>query len=281
MKQLFPLIKKELLEYSIVWKLPLFLALLSVVNFVFVVYGNNFSMSWETSGDSTISLSATTGMFAGFVGKLNEVVAGIIYFVLFLIYTPKTLQKEKQEGSLFFWRSMPVADSMMLGAKLVFILVLVPLITSLFLLFADAIVLILATWWLPTDMMATYHITLTGLMLHWVEFIGRMAMVSVSLLPFACGLFALSQLTRHPILVVCVVVVVLKIVFYQVSGSGEWGQYLSDIYWQPFQVLTGEHPVASYLANGIMTNILMLFAGAVLFAGSCYLRGTDDALRMG
>lgn len=280
MRAWITLLEKELIEHRIVIRLPLLLLAFAIINFVFVMQGDNVSFSVQSSGQGVIDWGIAQGTFAGLIGKLNEVVAGIVYLVLFFIYVPKTLRKEKQEGSLLFWRSMPVSDYQAIAVKLVFALVVIPLIASILMLAADFIVWLLATIWLPQDMMASWGISFANLASHWFEFLGRLALMSVALFPLGAGLMALSQLTRYPLLAAILVVILFKIAMFQATGSSDAGNVLSEVYGLPFSILTGSSALTVFADFGFLAHLVMLCIGLGLYLMSCWLRGRDDMLRM-
>ena len=276
MKPIFYLLEKELIEYRIVFKLPLFLALLAVVNFALVMSGDNVSISVQTSGFGDWGLGISTAGYAGLIGKLNEWVAGLVFLTLFLAYIPKTLRKERQEGSLMFWRSVPVSDRLAIAVKLLFGLVVIPLVSSVLLLFSDLIVWILAKWLMNDELINAFSVTLPAMLWHWLAFIGRLAVISLSLLPLACLLLVVSQLTNHPMVMVIVAVVVVRLMAYLLLGTSVIGDFISDIYSLPLAILTSEHPVEAYLSLGIIVHILLLLIGGGLFYLCSRLRSNDD-----
>ncbi|MBC7006278.1 ABC transporter [Photobacterium sp. BZF1] len=280
MRAWFTLLEKELIEHRIVVRLPLLLLAFAIINFVFVMQGDNVSFSVQSSGQGIIDWGIAQGTFAGLIGKLNEVVAGVVYLVLFFIYVPKTLRKEKQEGSLLFWRSMPVSDYQAVAAKMVFALIVIPLIASTLMLAADFIVWLLATIWLTQDLMASWGISFANLVSHWFEFLGRLGLMSVALFPLGAGLMALSQLTRYPLLAAILVVILFKIAMFQATGSSEVGNVLSEIYGLPFSILTGSSALSVFAGFGVFAHLVMLLVGVGLYLMSCWLRGRDDMLRM-
>ncbi|MBY5945927.1 ABC transporter [Photobacterium rosenbergii] len=280
MRAWFTLLEKELIEHRIVVRLPLLLLAFAIINFVFVMQGDNVSFSVQSSGQGIIDWGIAQGTFAGLIGKLNEVVAGVVYLVLFFIYVPKTLRKEKQEGSLLFWRSMPVSDYQAVAAKMVFALIVIPLIASILMLAADFIVWIMATIWLTQDLMASWGISFANLVSHWFEFLGRLGLMSIALFPLGAGLMALSQLTRYPLLAAILAVILFKIAMFQATGSSDVGNVLSEIYGLPFSILTGSSAFSVFASFGVFAHLVMLLVGVGLYMMSCWLRGRDDMLRM-
>ncbi|MCQ1059073.1 ABC transporter [Photobacterium sp. ZSDE20] len=280
MRPWLTLLEKELIEHRIVIRLPLLLLAFAIINFVFVIQGDNVSFTMQSSGQGVIDWGIAQGTFAGLVGKLNEVVAGIVYLVLFFIYVPKTLRKEKQEGSLLFWRSMPVSDYQAIAVKLVFALVVIPLIAAALMMAADIIVWVMATLWLPQDVMVSWGISVVNLLIHGVEFLGRLALMSIVLFPIGVGLMALSQLTRYPLLAAILTVILFKVAMYQATGSSEAGAVLSEIYGLPFSILTSSSAYAVFAEFGFASHLVMLCIGIGLYWLSSWLRGRDDMLRM-
>ncbi|AJR08855.1 ABC transporter [Photobacterium gaetbulicola] len=280
MRAWLTLLEKELIEHRIVIRLPLLLLVFAIINFIFVMQGDNVALSIQSSGQGMIDWGVAQGTFAGLVGKLNEVVAGIVYLVLFFIYVPKTVRKEKQEGSLLFWRSMPVSDFQAVAAKLIFALAVIPLIASALMLAADFIVWIMAILWLPQEVMVSWGISFANLISHWFEFLARLGLMSIALFPLGAGLMALSQLTRYPLLAAILTVILFKIAMFQATGSGEAGAVLSEIYGLPFSILTSSSAYTVFSEFGYFSHLIMLVVGVALYWLSCWLRGRDDMLRM-
>jgi len=272
------LLEKELIEYRIVLKLPLFLALLAVLNFALVMSGDNVSFSVQTSGIGGWALDSGTTGYAGFIGKLNEWVAGLVFLTLFLVYIPKTLRKERQEGSLMFWRSVPVSDHLAIAVKLLFGLVVIPFVASLLLIFSDVIVWLLAKWLMTDELITSFSVTLPAMLWHWLSFIGRLAVISLSLLPLACVLLVVSQLTNHPMVSVIVAVIVTKLMTYLLLGTSAIGDFISDVYSLPVTILTNEQPIEAYLSLGMLTHAVLLLISGGLFYLCSRLRSTDDFL---
>lgn len=270
------MLEKELIEHKLVTRLPIFLGIFAVVMFALLMSGDNSHFYFQISGDYTwTGLAGVTG-FAGIIGKVNVIVAGMVSVLSFFAYMPKTLRKERQEGSLMFWRSMPVTDQLAIAVKLIFALIVIPCIASLLLLFSDLIVWLLGSWLLPVDMQASASMSLLAMVSHWFEFLGRMIFVSLALLPIACLLLVLSQITRHPLISLFVAVLMINLLTYMVFGSSRVGDFLSDIYHLPFNILVGDSPVTDFFSLGPITLIALLLASGGLFYLSAQLRGSDD-----
>ncbi len=88
MRPLIQLLEKELIEYRIVVKLPLFIALFAVLNFALVMSGDNVSFFVQTSGAGEWGFNLASTGFANYVGKINELVAGFVFFAaVYCIHT--------------------------------------------------------------------------------------------------------------------------------------------------------------------------------------------------
>lgn len=278
MNTLLTLLEKELTEHRIVLRLPLIIALFAVFNFVLVVSSDNFSFSFHSSGLGDFGFDSVSTVFAGMIGKLNEMISGLIFLVLFMVYVPKTLRKERQEGSLMFWRSMPVSDYMAIGAKLIFALVVIPLITSLLLLVSDVIVWVLTHWLLTEQVSASFSITLPAMAWHWSSFVGRLAVISLSLLPIACVLLVLSQLTNHPLITAIVAVLAVKLTTYIVFASSVIGDFITGVYSLPLMILKSDSPLVAYLSLGGLAQAGLIFMSGGMFYMCCRLRAAGDFL---
>ncbi|MCG7586415.1 ABC transporter [Photobacterium sp. OFAV2-7] len=267
-----------MIEYRIVVKLPLFIALFSVLNFALLMSGDNVSFYIQSSGVGEWVLGSDSNGFASYVGKLNEIISGCVYILLFLVYIPKTLRKERNEGSLMFWRAVPVSDYLAIAAKLLFALVIIPLITSILLIFSDVLVWLLAKMWMPLDIMASFSITVPDMIWHWLGFIGSAILMSLSLLPIACVLLVVSQLVSYPMVAVVVAVIVIKLMSYLLFGTSAIGDFLSDVYSLPLTILTDESPLDAYLSLGLFTHLALWLVSAVLFHICSKQRATDDSV---
>ncbi|MFA0232682.1 hypothetical protein AB4491_27400, partial [Vibrio sp. 10N.261.45.A7] len=133
----FYMLEKELIEHKINTRLPLFVALCGFLLFVSLFFNgaaqHEFFFEMQVNGDMS-------DIHREFAQDLNSVIyfgAGLISLILSTLYIPKTLRKERQEGSSMFWRSMPVSNAMTHGVKLGFGLVVIPAICALLVLFAD------------------------------------------------------------------------------------------------------------------------------------------------
>ncbi|PQJ67084.1 ABC transporter [Photobacterium angustum] len=260
------LLTKELLEHKLVTRLPLFLAAFSIICIVLIISNShNLSFNVQTSGLENWSPNFTdSDSFAGIVGVINFMLAGLVTLVCFFTYTARTLSKERKEGSLAFWHSMPVTDAKAIAVKLVFALVIIPIIASFLLLFADLTVWFVGQWFIPQSLLADYSVNLVALGQHYVEFISTMAAMSLALLPVACIIFFISQFNEHPLITIFVIIILIKIMGSIVFNSTAIGDWISQVNNLSINILMSDHPWGTLLAIGTPT-LMGLFIIAVSF----------------
>ena len=276
MKQSYTLIKKELLEHKIILRLPFFLALFTAVLVVMVLSNiNDFSFNIQMNDIDGWRPPATTSSFAGVVGSAAFFIAGIVSLLSFFTYSAKTLAKERKEGSLAFWHSMPVSDSKAIAIKLFVALAIIPLLSSLLLLFVDVIIWIVAMWVMPTDMLAENALSFAAIGQHLWQFISMMTAMSLALLPIVCIIFCASQLTDHPLLVLFVAITLIKFISYILFDSMAIGTWLNKVSNLAFNILTSNHPWQTLANVGTITLCGLLIFAAGIFKINVYLRSGD------
>ncbi|WP_025715411.1 hypothetical protein, partial [Salmonella enterica] len=94
------------IEHKAVSRIPLFVLVCVLVLFAGILSNGNVqsNLSFE------MSYSGFDNMDLQFVDEFSSlivVLAGALSIMLSTLYIPKTLRKERQEGSSMFWRSMP------------------------------------------------------------------------------------------------------------------------------------------------------------------------------
>ncbi|WP_256382881.1 ABC transporter [Photobacterium toruni] len=276
MKQTYTLVKNELLEHKIIIRLPLFLALFAAVLVVIVLSNiNSFSFNIQMNDIDGWQPPITTSSFAGIVGSGAFFIAGIVSLLSFFTYSAKALAKERKEGTLAFWHSMPVSDSKAIAIKIFVALVIIPLLSSLLLLFIDVTVWVVAKWVMPTDMLVENGLSLAAIGLHWGQFISMMIAMSLALLPIICIVFCASQLTEHPLLVLFVAITLIKFISYMLFDSMAIGTWLNRVSNLAFNILTSNHPWQTLASVGSVTLFGLLIVAVGLFKVSVYLRSGD------
>lgn len=272
----FYMLEKEWLEHKIITRIPVVLLLCGVVFLL--------SLLMNSTIQSNVTFELTyqnDGFESGFeLGKqLSHMVlvfSGLLSILLTSLYFPKTLRKERQEGSVMFWRSMPVTDLNIHVVKLAFGLLVVPLICSMLVFSADFLM-----WIINLVMSEQFPLFFTGESLlyvvsHWLEFIGRMWLVGLALLPFATIAMAISQKVNSPLLVMLVGFYVIKLLANNLFATDVIGQFFSAITSLPLDVMIEANPMTAFANVGIINLLLFVGLGVVGLALSLRLSRTLD-----
>jgi len=131
MNVLLALLKREILENSSLWKVPLVLLALGVLIKISMSAGN-LSINVNTPDflnlDSTVDGAISSVVLSG-LGWMNSLVL-FVMLVVTVFYTLSCLYGERQDQSILFWRSLPISDSMTIASKLLIALILVPLLIA-------------------------------------------------------------------------------------------------------------------------------------------------------
>ncbi|MGR5151532.1 ABC transporter [Photobacterium swingsii] len=278
MNRLLCLIKKEWIEYPFIYRFPAVIACIVLLALGMFMSGGDVSITWQVNGSSVIPDVGDFLGFAGVLGNFNVWVASIVAVILVLVYTPKALRKEREEGSLTFWRSMPISDWEAVGVKLLFTLVVLPVLASTVLAFSDFIVWILSLFWTTQTLDAPSSVTLWALLLHWLAFIGRMTAVSIALVPFVSVIFLLSQVTRAPLAVLLVGVLLLNIATSLVFGTTSLGDSVKGLYHLPITILFSDNPIGALFSVSLLSWFAFALVSAVCLLLTVKMRQTDDFL---
>lgn len=266
------MLEKELLEHKIVTRLPLFLLLTGLVILAAIVFNthsfNNISVQFNYQGDISHSrVDVTQGIRA-----MLALGAGAVSLLLSTLYLAKTFRKERQEGSLMFWRSMPVSDGLTHAVKLGFALILIPLICSFLVLCGEFFFYLLSLTQSPHLMALLGEISFVTVVLNWLMFIGKMILISLALLPVACLLLAVSQLVNSPLLAVTVGVYTVKLFSTYVFGFDGVATFIGTIISMPLALLTSAQPLALFAQLGWLSCLLAYLLGALCLILSMSIR---------
>jgi len=256
------MLEKEWLEHKMITRVPLALLICGVV-FLFSIIMNSSIQS-----NVTYELTYSGGFDSNFeLGKqLSHLVfgfAGILSLILSGLYFPKTLRKERQEGSLMFWRSMPVSDVQVHLVKLCFGLLAVPVICSVLVFSADFLM-----WGINLVVGDKFPLFSTGesvlyVFTNWLEFIGRMWLIGFALIPMATLSLAVSQKVNSPLLVILVALFVIQLLSKSLLGIHGIGHFIEAVSLLPFELLTVDNPFSAFANMGLI-NLLVYVALGVL-----------------
>ncbi|MGF1746815.1 hypothetical protein [Vibrio minamisatsumaniensis] len=272
----FYMLEKELIEHKINTRLPLFVALCGFLLFVSLFFSgqaqHEFFFEMQVNGNMS-------DIHRDFTKDLNSVIyfgAGLISLLLSTLYLPKTLRKERQEGSSMFWRSMPVSNAMTHGVKLGFGLMVIPAICALLVLFADVLFWILNIssehqLALLVDQQSLFYV-----LSNWVLFFGRMMLVALVLLPLATVTLAISQLVNSPLLVIFISSFAIKWLAIALFGFYGINDFFSLITSLPMKVLTANNPLSVLSEVSILSLSIYVLIGIGGYLLSLKLNRMDD-----
>ncbi|EDL55439.1 hypothetical protein VSAK1_22904 [Vibrio mediterranei AK1] len=252
MRSIMAMLRKEWIENPLVTRVPLFLFACGLLLFISLMSSStlqhNMFFHMNFSGD----VSDIHKEMADDVNMLIAGGAGLLSILLGTQYFPRTLRKERTEGSIMFWRSMPVSDVKMHLVKLAFGLLVIPLVCSILVFFADFLLWLLNT---STDhQLALLHkqSSLLAVMFSWVGFYLRMVIAGVLLLPLALSAMAISQKVNSPLLIMLIAIYVLRWMPIAMFGFYGVDQFFSDIFYLPLHAILAPNPLSAIPAAGWM-----------------------------
>jgi len=270
----FYMIEKELIEHKMVTRVPLFILL-----FVFFIFFSLLISSLQGDFQYHVQFNGDFGgMASDFGSGLNFVIvsgAGLLSLVLTSLYLPKTLRKEREEGSAMFWRSMPISYFLALTVKLIFALLVIPAICSLLVLTADFLL------WVSNAISGNQlapllnYGSLLSVLLSWFSFLAKMMIVGLALLPLACVTLLVSQVVSSPILVMVVVGYALQWFAIYVFGFYGISEFFNVILAMPMKALSS-HPSSAFLNAGMINLIIYYLIGSGAFVMSLALSKTNE-----
>ncbi|MDN3615955.1 hypothetical protein ACFFUS_13225 [Vibrio gallaecicus] len=270
------MLEKELIEHKIVTRLPLFVVLCGVLLFVSLITSNtaqhSFFFEMNVTGD-------VSDIHMDFARDLNMVItfgAGVIALLLTTLYIPKTLRKERQEGSSMFWRSMPVSNTTTHLVKLGFGLVAIPAICALLVLSADLLLWALNMTNDKQLALLVHQESLFYVLTNWIVFFARMLVVGIALLPLAAITLAISQLVSSPILVILVSGYAIKWLTIGLFGFYGISEFFSEILSLPLNLLLASNLLNVFANVHILSLVIYIALGVVGFIASRKLYQTDD-----
>lgn len=272
----FYMLEKEWLEHKSVTRIPLFVLICMLVLFGGLLtngtLAQNISIQITSSGFENFDLQ--------FVDEFSSLLlagAGLLSVMLSTLYFPKTLRKERQEGSSMFWRSMPVSNLMIHIVKLAFGLLIIPLICSVLVIAVDS--LLWGVNIVTDDAIPLFYNQRDVLFIvtHWLVFLLRMLLVAIALLPLASFTLLLSQLVNAPLLVMVIGIYALQWLTLGLTGSDWFGRFFDQVFALPLNLLT-DNDVTELLAQISLVNLLIYIGiGGLSFIASLHVYQTDDA----
>ncbi|MFC3024186.1 hypothetical protein ACFODT_10125 [Vibrio zhugei] len=237
------LLKKELIEHPRVIKGPLWTGIVSIaLTLLFITQGNvsvhvemnNFNDMNQAMGSSFMAEQGLTSF-----DHLNIALffVGLVSLLMTTTYFPKTLRKERTEGSVVFWRSMPISEWQIYGSKLVFGLGVIPVICSLLFLLIQAEVSLFSALLTSNRSFSYYALTMLE---GFLRYLGVMGAISLFSLPIACVAMLVSQFIKSPLLAMIIGAYAIQWLTPSLLGTHALSHLVSGVSSVPFRLLSGD-----------------------------------------
>ncbi|RXJ73058.1 hypothetical protein CS022_12310 [Veronia nyctiphanis] len=204
-------------------------------------------------------------------------VPAIIAVVLIIQYFSLSFRKARSDGSAMFWAGMPVSSTKDHAVKLVFGLIGIPLMCSLIMLAISLGLWLFAMVLGTPDEFWPQELTFVGMMLNFPVYAFSLALSGVLLLPAAVVLMTMSQLFRHPVLVLVIgfiVIDLLSMLFLDIEVGGLILESMFMLSTQIFWNVYGDQTVPLGFTAYNMVLYVVLAAGGL--ASSLWLSRTVD-----
>ena len=270
------MIEKELIEHKVIIRLPLFIALFGLVVGVGLMFNvqaqHDFFFQMEVNGD----ISEIHQEIARDLNSLIFAIAGTVSLILSTLFIPKTLRKERQEGSSMFWRSMPVSNHLTHAVKLAVGLVIIPLICALLVLFTDVMLWMLQTFSDKPLALLVEQQSLFYVFTNWLVFLAKMLLVSIVLLPLSLVALAISQIVSSPLLVMFIGGYVIKWLSLTLLASDGISQFLAHVVSLPIDVLFEPNPFRAIVEAPTLSLMVYTAIGVLAYLTSVRLNRTED-----
>ncbi|MGP8308637.1 hypothetical protein [Vibrio sp. YIC-376] len=263
MRSVFTMLQREWWENPLVSRVPFFMFVCGTLLFISIMTNSNLSHNFFVQMNLGKDASNIHKEIGDELSTLIAGGAGLLSILLGTQYFPRTLRKERSEGSIMFWRSMPVSDIQTHLVKLAFGLLVIPLVCSVLVVIAD-LMLWLLNIYTDHQLGFLYHHTSLGyVLLHWGEFLLRMGLAAFLLLPLALTIMAISQKVTSPLVILFLAIYALRWMPIVMFGFYGVDQFFSDIFYLPFHAIIAPNPLEAMQDAG-WSNIVIYTAIGVL-----------------
>ncbi|ULF85247.1 hypothetical protein [Vibrio alginolyticus] len=268
MRSVVAMLQKEWLENPLVLRIPLFVLACGVILFVSLMSNDtlqhNMFFQMSFGGD----VSDIHKELGDDVNMLISGGAGLLSILLAVQYFPRTLRKERAEGSIMFWRSMPVSDIKTHLVKLGFGLLVIPLVCSVLVLAANLMLWLLN---ISTDHLLALlyrQASLGYVLLHWGEFLIRMLFAGILLLPLALTAMAISQKVNSPLVILFIAIYALRWMPIALFGFYGLDQFFSEVLYLPLHAIITPNPFNAIPQAGWLNVGIYAFIGILGWTAS-------------
>ncbi|PKG39979.1 hypothetical protein [Psychromonas sp. Urea-02u-13] len=262
------MLEKELLHHKIVTRVPLFLLMFSLLIIGSLVMSSNADVEFSLNGMGNVDVPNVQQGFSAVISFATALVS----YLLSILYLSKAMTKERQEGSSPFWRSMPVSDLLTHTVKLGFALLVIPVICSLLVLSAELLLWVLSVFNPHQVNMLIGDITLFSVMQNYISFLSNMLLIAGALLPFACLMFAVSQMINSPLLCVLIGLYALKFASSLLLPESGLEQFFYQFIDLPTSLILTTDPLQVISQLPVVSTAIMYIVAALFFMFSLSLQ---------
>ncbi len=297
-KVIFTMIRREIQEHKLAFIYAPF-AVAMVLCFVIA------SVYFGVTNIQTPEFTFTTEIYdEGFVEgmlsassetKARVIRAGLIVLGLpilltvgfgMLAYSLSTFADERKDKSLIFWRSMPVSDLTTVLSKLLFIIVVVPLLVIPNIILLQLVAQISASIFFVTNDIVSFSYVWTGyLITDWFRIIFSLWAQALWSLPIFLWLMFAGTYARRPVIGAAVPLVATIVLERIVFKTNEVWEFIDNRlgFWSradSFPIASEEIRVVDISDIALMLSTqafwIGMIASAVLVAGIVYTRSTNN-----
>ena len=211
------LIKREVQEHRSFALTPIAIAaVLASGTLALMVVGTGFRdvIDMALLGASIVGEAERRAMLTGLLSLYTLVVASAMGIVT-VFYCLDCLYAERKDGSILFWRSLPVTDTETVVSKLLVAMLVIPAISYVAILATHVLVLLMASVWVEMQGGSAIHLLWNGAALLdvWAAILVVVWAVPLWLAPFiGWFLFVSAAVKRSPLLLALLPLAVLPLI---------------------------------------------------------------------
>lgn len=211
------LIKREVQEHRSFGLTPIAIAsVLAIGTLALMVVGTGFKdvIDMALLGASIVGEAERRAMLTGLLSLYTLVVASAMGIVT-VFYCLDCLYAERKDGSILFWRSLPVTDTETVVSKLLVAMLVIPAISYVAILATHVLVLLMASVWVEMQDGSAIHLLWNGAALLdiWAAILVVVWAVPLWLAPFiGWFLFVSAAVKRSPLLLALLPLAVLPLI---------------------------------------------------------------------
>ena len=268
MNPIFHMFQKELIQHKLVVRMPLFVLIFSLLMIVLFLYGLSTDIEFRMEGVGQNEMLNIQNGYSSFFAFA----ATLISYLLSIQYLSKAISSDRKEGSLVFWRSMPVSDLSTHLVKLSFALLIIPFLCSLVLLSTEMFIWVISLFSGDQMQVLMGNISIFGVVDSYFSYLFNMLILGFALLPFACLIFALSQLYDSPLLIALIGIYALKTISAALLPNSGVEQFFYQFIHLPTSLAFTSEPIKLISHLPVVNTLLMYVLGVLFLVSSLYIQ---------